>query len=193
VLAELGRTADARAERDAVWRIFRAAYLEPTMLLWIGKSAARHGELGRARELLDSVRARGNAGSTDDSVAALLLAAEVALAEGQTAPAQQGLTRAFVLDTTKHVLESLAYGAERAGDLARAAELYARLGAGVEFGWEGQLFWQTAPYRLGRVEEARGNRAAAITAYERFTARWAQGDSALVSLADARKRLTALR
>ncbi|HKG94935.1 MAG TPA: hypothetical protein VKA84_23670, partial [Gemmatimonadaceae bacterium] len=193
VLAELGRTAEARAERDAIWRIFRAAYLEPTMLLWIGKSAARQGELGRARELLDSVRARGNAGSTDDSVAAVLLAAEVALGEGRTAPAQQGLMRALALDSTKYVLESLAYGAERTGDLARAAQLYARLGAGAEFGREAQLSWQTAPYRLGRVEETRGNRGAAIIAYERFTTRWEQGDGALVSLADARKRLTALR
>ncbi|HEY9449081.1 MAG TPA: BTAD domain-containing putative transcriptional regulator [Gemmatimonadaceae bacterium] len=191
-VSELGDQARAHAELDEIWRIFHSAYLEPTMLAWIGKAEAREADLPRARELLDSLRARANAGNDQDHASAELLAAEIDLANGRAANARPRLELALKLDSNRYVLESVAYGAERRGDMAEALRLYAALGDGVEFGWEGQRPWELAPYHLGLLEERVGDTAAARAAYQKFVARWPGADPELVALADARRRLAAM-
>jgi tetratricopeptide (TPR) repeat protein len=188
VVGTLGDEAGARAELDEVWKIFRSSYLEPTMLAWIGKAEARAGNLPRARELLDSLKARANAGSRTDRAAENLLRGEIAIAEGHFADAQPYIATALKLDSTRYVLESAAYGAERSGNLVEAAQLYTALGSGIEFGWEGQRGWELAPYRLALVEERLGDSDAAQKAFRAMVARWPDGDSEIPVLADARRR-----
>ena len=189
IVSSLGNDANARAELDEVWKIFHTAYLEPTMLLWIGKAEARSGNLSHARELLDSLKARANAESSSDQAAENLLAAEIAMAEGRYVQAQPLIALALKLDSTRYVLESAAYGAEQSGNLVEAAQLYRALGRGVEFGWEGQHGWELAPYRLGLIEERLGNTEAARAAFRQLVNRWPDGDPELAVLADARRRL----
>jgi DNA-binding SARP family transcriptional activator len=188
VVATLGDEAGAGAELDEVWKIFHSAYLEPTMLLWIGKAEARAGNLPRAKELLDSLRARANAESKSDRAAENLLQGEIAIAEGRFADAQPHIALALKLDSTRYVLESAAHGAEQSGNLVEAAQLYTALGSGVEFGWEGQRGWELAPYRLGLVEERLGDSDAAQKAFREMAERWADGDAGIPVLADARRR-----
>jgi DNA-binding SARP family transcriptional activator/tetratricopeptide (TPR) repeat protein len=189
IVSSLGDDANARAELDEVWKIFHTAYLEPTILLWIGKAEARSGNLSHARELLDSLKARANAESSSDQAAENLLAAELAMAEGRYAQAQPLIALALKLDSTRYVLESAAYGAEQSGNLVEAAQLYTALGRGVEFGWEGQPGWELAPYRLGLIEERLGNTEAARAAFRQLVTRWPDGDPELGVLGDARRRL----
>ena len=111
------------------------------------------------------------------------------MAEGRYAEAQPRIALALKLDSTRYVLESAAYGAERSGNLAEAAQLYEALARGLEFGWEGQQSWELAPYRLGLIQERRGDKAAAQAAFRELVARWPGGDSELGVLADARRRL----
>lgn len=188
VVETLGDRAAARAEMDEVWKIFHSAYLEPTMLAWIGKAEARAGNLARASELLDSLRARSNAGSRSDQAAENLLAGEIATVEGRFADAQRSIVLALKLDSTRYVLESAAHLAERSGSLVEAVRLYTALGSGVEFGWEGQPGWELAPYRLGLVEERLGDSDAAQKAFREMAERWPDGDAGIPILADARRR-----
>jgi tetratricopeptide (TPR) repeat protein len=188
VVGTLGDEAGARAELDEVWKIFHSSYLEPTMLLWIGKAEARAGNLPRARDLLDSARARANAVCKSDRAAESLLDGEIAVAEGRFADAQPRIAQALMLDSTRYVLESAAYAAERSGNLVEAAQLYTALGSGTEFGWEGQRGWELAPYRLGLVEERLGDSDAAQNAFRQMAERWPDGDAGIAVLADARRR-----
>jgi DNA-binding SARP family transcriptional activator/tetratricopeptide (TPR) repeat protein len=188
VVGMIGDEAGARAELDEIWKIFHSSYLEPTMLLWIGKAEARAGNLPRARELLDSLRARANAESRGDRAAENLLEGEIALAEGRFSDAQPHIAQALKLDSTRYVLESAAYAAERSGNLVEAAQLYTALGSGIEFGWEGQRGWELAPYRLGLVEERLGDSDAAQRAFRQMAERWPDGDPGIAVLADARRR-----
>ena len=188
VVSSLGNDAGARAELNEVWKIFHSAYLEPTMLLWIGKAEARTGNLPRARELLDSLRARANAESHSDQAAQNLLEGEIAIAEERFADAQPHIALALKLDSSSYVLESAAYGAARSGNLVEAAQLYTALGAGMEFGWEGQRGWELAPYHLGQIEDRLGDSDGAQAAYRELVTRWPDGDPELPMLADARRR-----
>jgi tetratricopeptide (TPR) repeat protein len=188
VVRTLGDEAGARAELDEVWKIFHSAYLEPTMLLWIGKAEARAGDLPRARKLLDSLRARANAESKSDRAAGYLLQGEIALAEGRYADAQPNIAQALELDSTSYVLESAAYAAAQSGNLVEAAQLYTQLASGIEFGWEGQRGWELAPYQLGLVEERLGDSDAAQRAFRQMAERWPDGDPGIAVLSDARRR-----
>jgi DNA-binding SARP family transcriptional activator len=188
VVSSLGDSASARAELDEVWKIFHSAYLEPTMLLWIGKAEARSGNLPRARELLDSLRARANTESSSDQAAENLLTGEIAIAEGRFAEAQPQIALALKLDSSRYVLESAAYGAERSGNLVEAAQLYTALASGVEFGWEGQRGWELAPYHLGLIQDRLGDGDAAQRAFRQLVDRWPDGDLDLPVLVDARRR-----
>jgi len=188
VVGTLGDDAGARAELDEVWKIFHSSYLEPTMLLWIGKAEARAGNLPRARELLDSLRARANAESKGDRAAENLLQGEIAIAEGRFADAQPYIAQALKLDSTRYVMESAAYVAERSGNFVEAVQRYTALGRGIEFGWEGQRGWELAPYQLGLVEERLGDSDAAQKAFREMAERWPDGDPGIAMLADARRR-----
>ncbi len=188
VVETLGDVAGGRAELDVVWGIFRGAYLEPTMLAWIGKAEARAGNLPRARELLDSLRARSNEGSTSDRAAENLLAGEIAAAEGRYADAQSHIALALKLDSTRYALESAAHLAERGGNLVEAVQLYTALANGIEFGWEGQRGWELAPYHLGLLEERLGDSDAAQRAFRAMVERWPDGDPGIPILTDARRR-----
>lgn len=188
VVRTLGDEAGARAELDEVWKIFHSAYLEPTMLLWIGKAEARAGNLPRAKELLDSLRARANAESKSDRAAGHLLQGEIALAEGRYADAQPNIAQALELDSTSYVLESAAYAAAQGGNLVEAVQFYTQLASGIEFGWEGQRGWELAPYQLGLVEERLGDSDAAQRAFRQMAERWPDGDPGIAILSDARRR-----
>ncbi|MEO5815844.1 MAG: hypothetical protein ABIT20_11245 [Gemmatimonadaceae bacterium] len=96
---------------------------------------------------------------------------------------------AMRLDSTSLSVEALARAAWRRGDLATAAEQYAVLGARREFGWEGAEGTWRAPYWLGLIEEARGDRAAARRAWTTFVAQYPAPGSTGVALDDARRRL----
>lgn len=191
-LQDQGETRAAGTQLGLVYAIYRAAYLEPRVLLWSGKMLARRGNVKQAAILLDSLRARAGATNNNDQVDLLQLSAELALAREQAGAAVQILEQAAARDSSTYVRESLAFALERAGQLDAAAQHYEVLANAKTFGYEGQQYERFASYRLGQLEERRGNVAAAARWYNRFVQQWPTADSTLPSLKDARERLVEL-
>lgn len=182
----------ARAELTRVLALFRRGYLEPRILLWAGKPLARRGDVKPAALLLDSLRARAGEANDGDQSDLLQLTAEIALARGDPVAALQSLERAFARDSSEYLREALAVALARAGRLDEAAEQYRVLAGSRLFGSEAQQYVKLAPYWLARVEERRGESAAAARWYKRFVDQWATADSTLPPLRDARRRLAEL-
>jgi len=193
VLRDLGRTAAFRDEMNAVYRIFRSAYLEPGFLMYAGKVFARSGDLPRAGEVLDTLARRVNQQSRSDRAAAQLLQGEIALTRRDPAAALTLFESAFTLDETNYTRESLANGLAEAANLPEAARRYEELARRADFGWEAQEFWRFANYRLGRVYEAQGDTARAVGAYQVFLGLWKDADAEVPDVVDARNRLRRLR
>jgi len=187
-LEQLSRRGEARVEHDSAWAIFRAHYLEPTMLSWLGTAAARDGQLARARELLDSLRRRADARSDPDRVALELLTAELAGAEGRADEAVAHAGSAYALDSSSFALDAVAHAAERRGDLRAATRAYDLLATRSDFGWEGQLPRLLAPYGYARAAARLGDTTAARRSYGRLAAQWPDGDAALGILTEARRQ-----
>lgn len=191
-LQDQGETNAAGAQLSLVYAIYRASYLEPRLLLWSGKMLARRGNIRQATQLLDSLRARAGAANDNDQADLLLLTAEVDLARAQPLAAAQTMERVFARDTSDYVRESLAFALVQAGQLDAAVRQYEVLANSKTFGYEGQQYGRLAPYRLGQLEERRGNVAAAARWYNRFVQQWPTADSTLLALRDARERLAEL-
>jgi DNA-binding SARP family transcriptional activator/tetratricopeptide (TPR) repeat protein len=189
LLEARGLESEANVERQEVWRIVSSAYLEPTMLLWIGAGAARHGELARARVLLDSIEARSNADNKADQTARELMGGALAAAAGRTEEANGRFAVALKLDSSTYVRSEVAGWLERLGEREQALRLFTAVDEEEEFGWEGHLPALMATYRMGRLRESLGDSAGAQVAYEKFAARWARGDADIVALAEARGKL----
>jgi DNA-binding SARP family transcriptional activator/Tfp pilus assembly protein PilF len=193
LLAARGLDGEASAEREEVWRIVSSAYLEPTMLLWIGADAARRGEVARARVLLDSIEARSNAENKGDRTARELLAGALAGSAGRADEAAARFSVALKLDSSAYVRSEAAEWLERLGRREEALRLFTVVDEKEEFGWEGHLPALMATYRMGRLRESSGDSAGAQVAYEKFAARWARGDADIVALAEARGKLEGYR
>jgi tetratricopeptide (TPR) repeat protein len=191
-LEQLGEPGGLREQLDSAFALSRRLDMESTLFFWLGKALARAGDARRAGLLLDSLEPRVKEGNTDRARLEGLRG-EVLVARGDATGAIPHLESMLSADSTAYTLESLAFGVAASGDLDRAATLYTHLSNGADFGWEGQQYHRLAPYWLGRIEERRGNRAAAVRAFQTFVEAWQQADPDLVALADARSRLDRLR
>jgi tetratricopeptide (TPR) repeat protein len=191
-LEQLGEPGDLREQLDSAFALSQRLDMESTLFFWLGKALARAGDARRAALLLDSLGPRVREGNTDRA-SLEGLRGEVLVARGDAANAIPHLESMLSADSTAYTLESLAFGVAASGDLDRAAALYTHLGSAAVFGWEGQQYNRLAPYWLGRIEERRGNRAAAVRAFQTFVEAWQQADPDLVALVDARSRLDRLR
>jgi serine/threonine-protein kinase len=191
-LEESGQHDAGRRERMRVVRSISNKNFPPRLLLFLGKPLARGGNIRLASEILDSLRARARADNPEDQSDLAVLEGEVALARGRTGQATDYLRRAFGLDSTKYALESLAHATMASGDLSTSTKLYERLASGHEFGWEPQQYWRFAPYWLGVVYEARGDRRLALEAYHRLLREWPGADSTLPVIKAAKRRLERL-
>ncbi|MEP6491900.1 MAG: BTAD domain-containing putative transcriptional regulator [bacterium] len=192
ILDARGRAREAAAQLDSADAVAARIDAEPTLLYWLGKAIARGGDVSRASRVLARLEAKVHPTSATDRVAVEALRGEVLIAGRKNTEGIEHLKLAFAVDSGRIVLESMAYGSAMAGDLERAAVLYARLGQGTDFGWEGQHYWRLAPYWLARVQERAGNAAFARAAYEQFISNW-RPDADLHAVVDARERLARLR
>jgi tetratricopeptide (TPR) repeat protein len=191
-LEEAGRDADARRERLRVATLFTDRNFSPRLLLLLGKPLARSGNVRLATKILDTLRARARADNFEDQSDLAVLEGEVAIAQQHPDRALEHLTRAFHLDSTKYVLESLAFGTAASGKVKDAVALYERLATGNEFGWEPQQYWRLAPYWLGVVHEMGGDHRNALDAYRQFLKSWPTADSTLPTIRDAKRRVQRL-
>lgn len=190
---EKGRRDSARAELRAAHALFRSAYFEPAFLMYLGKALVRDGQLPLAAEVLDTLRRRAQ--NTMDRANLLVLAGEMAVAEGRADSAVRSFRMAYATDSSAYVAESLARGLAAAGDLAGAARAYESLAASREewYGWEGEQFGLTAPQAAAALYDRMGDTAHARINYERLLSQWPAGDSDLVSVRQARDGLARLR
>ena len=139
-----------------------------------------------------------------------------ARAEGDFAAINQ-LQKSLAFHLSGHVLHSLLWknlspkgGGEPDGELAAAVDEFFGSFEGLvgqmseaalnvqgsgwgALGWEPQESWFLARYELGRLYEDRGDTAHATQYYQELIDLWNNGDSDLVILADARRRLLALQ
>lgn len=192
-LFELGRRDAGRRELAAVVAVARHAYLPPVMLMHIGRAAARDGDLAQAAWLLDSARARAKATNGEDAGAVALLTGEVALARRRlTADGLAAMRDGSGKLGYKSGVEMLARAAAASGALDEASTLYQRLGVEPDCCKEWQNDELMARYWLGRLREGRRDAAGAAAAYTAFLDQWT-APSALLAVADARRRLAALR
>ena len=189
----LARASDAQVQIDSAYALVTRIDAEPRFIYWVGKSVARGGDVARATRLLAALEPKVHAGSPVDLAALEALRGEILIASGKASDAIPHLERACAAECLGPALESLAYGSATAGALDRAAELYERLGKGMQFGSEDQDPWRLSAYWLGRVRERTGKAAAARTAYEQFLAQWGTGAKPdLREVEDARARLARL-
>jgi DNA-binding SARP family transcriptional activator len=191
-LEEFGRDDEARRERMRVVTRFTDRNFPPRLLMFLGKPLARNGDVRLAELILDTLRARARSDSPEDQSDLAVLEGEVALANRRAEEATKYLERAYLLDSTKYALESLAYGTAASGKLTSAATLYEKLAAGSEFGWEPQQYWRFARYWLGIVHETNGDRRRALDAYRQFLRDWAGVDQTLPAIRDAKRRIERL-
>ena len=188
-LRGLGRLADGRAELDSALRLTKQRRFDLLMVAWVGKELARAGQVDEVGQLQQLIRTRRTADRPGDGVAALLLDAEQATARGDARRGMALLDSLVRRDSSAIVQESRAHAAFVAGAYGRAAELYGRLAASPEFGWEGSEGTLLAPYWAARALEAAGDTAAARQGYANFVRQWAAPDSGLALVRDARARI----
>jgi hypothetical protein len=90
------------------------------------------------------------------------------------------------LDSTTLTLEGLAHASRLAGQLDRAAALYAELARAPQFGWEGQEHWRMARYHLACVDELGGRTGASAEGLRSFLGSWERASADLVPVREAR-------
>jgi tetratricopeptide (TPR) repeat protein len=192
-LQHLGRRDAAHAQLDTAYHLFQRTYLEPWLLTYGGRLFIRDGNVQRGKELRDSLVARMTAGSADDLTARDVLEAEVTRAERHPEQAASALEIAYGRTSkSPYVLESLAEALADRGDLDGASARYQELMTNRTLGWEGQDGGVMAPFRLGQIAEAKSDTAAALRWYNQFLDRWKTGDSGIVEMIQARRRVAAL-
>ncbi|MDB4910412.1 MAG: protein kinase, partial [Gemmatimonadetes bacterium] len=162
------------------------------------------GRPARARELLADVRAnervpgttRGGLGLRDEGTYLRALGA-TELAEGKPAQAVATLRQSVKLYFCPTcTLPDLARALELSGSPDSAIAVYQLYVTTPWSEWQNALgeFRVTAFERLGALNEARGDTAKAIAAYDQVTKLWAGADAELQPVvADARKHAVALR
>ncbi len=188
----LGSRRAARQALTSFDSLFRQTYLEPMLLLWAGRLAARDGDAARATVLMDSLRQRANLDSPEDRAILSMMRGEMALLGGRMQEAREPFAVAAALEPTEYFREAAAHGAFSDSDFAVAAQLYGDLGRDRACCYEGSEFVRVAPYWQGRAEEARQHREAAAQAYRSFVDNWPDADTALILVRDAHRRLLAL-
>jgi tetratricopeptide (TPR) repeat protein len=164
------------------------------MLMFLGKALVEDQQVARASEVLDTLAKRVLPSNPRDRSAQLVVAGEIALAQGRADSAVKLFRVAYTIDSSAYIAESLARGLAAAGDLAGAAQRYTALAAGRDswFGHEAEQYGLRAPRDAGRVYEQLGDTARARMSYERVLAQWPGGDPDLVTIRDAQDRLKAL-
>jgi tetratricopeptide (TPR) repeat protein len=181
-------------ELRAAYGLFTTSYLEPSFLFTLGKHLATHGDVRRAREVLDSLARRARPENTRDRSDHLALQGEIALAEGRADSAVRLMTLACVADSSAWKEESLARSLVATGNLPAAALVYQKLAGQPDrwYGWEPEPYGLTASLQAGRLYAQLGNTAQARVEYERMLNQWRHGDSDLVDLRETRRLLETL-
>ena len=187
-----GQRAAATAEMRRINELFRTTYVEPTMLMYVARTAIRRGDVGMARVLLDSIVARTPTESDGDRAIRGLVTGELAIADGRPRDALASLELAYRLDSSAYYLESVANAMANAGDYAGAIARYEKLAKSPEFGWEAQEATSLVHHRLGRLYERTADTARAVASYEKFLDRWRGADPDIREVIDARARVRAL-
>jgi tetratricopeptide (TPR) repeat protein len=191
-------TGQTRAFQSA---LHAAAAIADTVLLgpsWLARLAAGYARLGDTvalTQLLPLIQQRAAPGSTDDQAAAAGCEARLELARGNYPHAIELLQQAVLvyrgLAGEYRLVLARAYQLNR--DPERAVSTYLEtVNTKGALGWEPQEGWILAHYELGKLYEEQGDTAKAIDYYGRFVDIWKDGDTDLVALADAHKRLRAL-
>jgi DNA-binding SARP family transcriptional activator/Tfp pilus assembly protein PilF len=187
-----GATVASREDMAKFMTIFRRNYLEPTMLLWAGHTAARRGDRRMLDELLDTLGHRVRKEVTTDQAALEDVEGEEASLAGHHGEARASFALALTLEPSAYEKEAVAHGAFVDKDWGVAGRLYRALQDDHSCCYEGDALNAEAPYWIGRTAEARGDRAAAAAAYDTLLTRWRDADSSLVILRDTRARRAAL-
>jgi tetratricopeptide (TPR) repeat protein len=188
----VGNAAAARADMSQFMALFHGTYLEPTLLLWAGRIAARRGDHRELTEILDSLTHRARRESTTDQAALADVQGELALLDGHLGSARASFALGMTLEPDAFEREGAAHAAFVDHDWPVAERIYRTLGDSRGCCFEGDEMQLLAPYWLGRVAAGRGDSAAARTAYDRLITQWGAGDSGIVALRDARARRAAL-
>jgi tetratricopeptide (TPR) repeat protein len=192
MLGERNQPRAATVQLDSAYAVLQRSDIEATMVFWVGKALVRSGDARRATVLLERLERTTRADSPLDRAALSGLRGELLLGRRDTASVAL-LRQALEANHSAVLEESVARAAMVSGRFEEAAAMYDRLATTSQFGTEGQHLGRFAVYWLGRVREQEGKPAMARAAYERFLSGWAQPDTTLYSVIDARARLEQLR
>lgn len=188
-----GKMEAFREELHVVDKIRRETYIGPWWLQIAGKLYARTGNILMAKNMLEEISAKINEENRNDRATLNILKGEVELAEGDYTNVVELFETAYTLRPDNYVLESLAYAYSVMGNEDKAIEMYEELINKKNLGWEAQLYWIEAHYRLGKTYEIKEDRINAIQYYQRFLDIWQDADTNIPEIEDAKKKLTRLK
>ncbi|HMG54117.1 MAG TPA: tetratricopeptide repeat protein, partial [Kofleriaceae bacterium] len=161
----------------------------------IGAGATRYGSVSRVLSRVIAGRLDAARAAAAPIAAGTLerAAAELAIAEAahDTAGVLAAFARVEQLSTTIEQLFGVADALERSARFDEAAAMFQRL-AGHPHAWSEPIASTRAWYRLGRLRERAGDRAAARAAYDEVIRRWGSATARIPEADDARRRVRAL-
>jgi DNA-binding SARP family transcriptional activator/Tfp pilus assembly protein PilF len=188
-----GSTVLASRELDQALAVARAQFVEPGFLALVGRVLVRAHRLPEARRVLEQVERLVKPENPTDRRARGLLAAEIALATGESDAAYEAIRND--IDPTLAVWRGALVGrvlAER-GVLDSALAATAEYVRGDGFGVDAQGDWVLAPLDVARLAESLGDSATARSALQLLLDRWKEADPDLAKLREARAHLARLQ
>jgi tetratricopeptide (TPR) repeat protein len=160
----------------------------------MGVGYARAGAVGKARALLDVIRAQAETQIAQQSADVHRLEGELQLAQGDRAAAIDTLLLADREAQAPLTTESLARAYRISGDVPAAVAQYERLVSWDEgtIGWEPQQEWLASHYHLATLYQGQGQKEKAKPLVQRLLGLWKDADPDLPLLKDVRRLNTEL-
>ena len=183
-----GLDRDAFSELEAARHMLANGHFGPLWIAFVARPYARSGRTVVAAKLLKDMVSQSqdptalsgiNRSSAADQAVISTVKGELALAAGRSSEAIEAFQLADKLEPHLLAAESLAFAYRTAGKLQDAAHVYEDALSQGKFALlsEGQEYWISSHYELGRIYQELGDTAKAKEYYGQFLDTWKDADS----------------
>lgn len=183
-----GLDQNSLSELEAARGMLANGHFGPLWIAFVAKPYARSGRTAVATKLLRDMISQAqnptalsgiNRSSAADQAVISIVKGELALAAGRSSEAIEAFQLADKLEPHLLAAESLAFAYRSTGKLQDAARVYEDALSQDKFPllYEGQEYWISSHYELGRIYQELGDTAKAKQYYEQFLSNWKDADS----------------